>query len=81
LPGNISIVTLPAKSPALNLQEHIWQFMLDNCLWNWVFASHNDTVDHCRYAWKKLVDQPWRIISVVIAHPPPGGGWGPVAPA
>lgn len=64
LPGNISIVVLPAKSPELNPQENIWQFMRDNWLSNRVFASYDDIVDHCCHAWNKLVDQPWRIMSI-----------------
>ena len=28
------------------------------------FASYTDIVDHCCYAWRKLVDQPWRIMSL-----------------
>jgi transposase len=64
LPENISIVVLPAKSPELNPQENIWQFMRDNWLSNRVFASYDDIVDHCCYAWNTLVDQPWRIMSI-----------------
>tara|TARA_R110002124_G_scaffold144498_1_gene309586 strand:- start:316 stop:795 length:480 start_codon:yes stop_codon:yes gene_type:complete len=30
IPGNISIIPLPAKSPELNPVENIWQFMRDN---------------------------------------------------
>jgi len=64
LPENISIVVLPAKSPELNPQENIWQFMRDNWLSNRVFASYDDIVDHCCHAWNKLVDQPWHIMSI-----------------
>ena len=27
-------------------------------------GSYDDLVDHCCAAWNKLVDQPWRIISI-----------------
>ena len=63
LPANITIVPLPAKCPELNSQENIWQFMRDNRLSNWVFTSYTDIVDHCCYAWNKLVEQPWTIMS------------------
>ena len=59
VPANITIVPLPAKCPALNPQENVWQFMRDNRLSNRVFTSYTDIVDHCCYAWNKLVEQPW----------------------
>jgi hypothetical protein len=37
VPGNISIVALPAKCPELNPVENIWQFMRDNWLANRIF--------------------------------------------
>lgn len=64
LPANISIMLLPPKSPELNPTENTWQFMRDNWLSNRVFKSADDIVDHCCEAWNKLVDQPWRIISI-----------------
>lgn len=64
VPPNISIIPLPAKSPELNPQENVWQFMRDNWLSNRIFTSYADIVDHCCYAWNKLVDEPWRIMSL-----------------
>ena len=42
VPGNISIIALPAKCPELNPVENIWQFMRDNWLSNRVFTSHDN---------------------------------------
>jgi hypothetical protein len=42
--------------------------MRDNWLSNRVFKSYDDIVDHCCDAWNKLVDQPWRIMSLRIAR-------------
>jgi transposase len=64
VPPNITIIALPPKSPELNPVENVWQFMRDNWLSNRVFKSYDDLVDHCCEAWNKLVDQPWRIMSV-----------------
>jgi len=64
LPANISVLTLPPKCPELNPVENIWEFMRDNWLSNRVFKSYDDIVDHCCEAWNKLIDQPWRIISI-----------------
>ena len=62
------ILPLPPKSPELNPVENIWQFMRDNWLSNRVFKSYDDIVDHCCEAWNKLVDQPWRIMSIGCAN-------------
>ena len=64
VPANISIVALPAKCPELNPVENVWQFMRDNWLSNRVFASYDDILAHCCEAWNKLVDQPWKIMSI-----------------
>jgi hypothetical protein len=64
VPANISVVLLPSRSPELNPVENVWQFMRDNWLSNRVFGSFDDIVDHCCDAWNKLVDQPWRIMSI-----------------
>ena len=28
------------------------------------FTSYEDIVDHCCFAWNKLIDQPWKIMSI-----------------
>ena len=63
-PGNISLLPLPPRSPELNPQENIWQFIRANWLSNRVFKSFDDIVDHCCDARNKLIDQPWRIMSI-----------------
>jgi transposase len=47
VPPNITLVSLPPKSPELNPVENIWQFMRDNWLSNRVFTSYANIVDHC----------------------------------
>ena len=64
MPPNITLIPSPAKCPELNPQENLWQFMRDNWLSNRIFKSFDDIVDHCCDAWNKLVDQPWRIMSI-----------------
>jgi hypothetical protein len=64
VPTNITLVPLPPKCPELNPQENVWQFMRDNWLSNRVFRSYADILDHCCYAWNKLIGQPWRIMSI-----------------
>ncbi|SEJ95642.1 DDE superfamily endonuclease [Sphingobium sp. AP50] len=64
VPENISIVPLPPKCPELNLVENVWQFMCDNWLSNRIFTSHDSIINLCCDAWNKLVDQPWRIMTI-----------------
>jgi len=64
LPTNITLIPLPAKCPELNPQENVWQFMRNNWLSNRIFESFDDIVDRCCDAWNKLIDQPWRIMSI-----------------
>jgi transposase len=64
VPDNITILPLPPKCPELNPVENVWQFMRDNWLSNRVFTSYTNIVDQCCHAWNKLVDQPWRIMTL-----------------
>jgi transposase len=64
VPANITLVPLPPRSPELNPVENVWQFMRDNWLSNRIFTSYSDILDHWCAAWNKLVDQPWRIMSL-----------------
>lgn len=64
IPVNMTLIPLPAKCPELNPQENIWQFMRDNWLSNRIFKSYTDILDHCCYAWNKLIDEPWHIFTI-----------------
>ncbi len=64
VPPNITLLLLPPRSPELNPVENIWQFIRDNWLSNRVFKSYDDIVDLCCEAWNKLIDQPWKIMSI-----------------
>jgi transposase len=55
---------IPARCPELNPVENVWQFMRDNWLSNRIYSSYDDIVDHCCFAWNRLIDQPWRIMSI-----------------
>jgi hypothetical protein len=64
VPATITLVPLPPKCPELNPVENVWQFLRDNWLSNRVFHSYDSLVDHCCEAWNRLVDQPWKIMSL-----------------
>jgi hypothetical protein len=42
----------------------VWQFLRQNWLGNRIYASYSDIVDHCCYAWNRLIDEPWHIVSI-----------------
>jgi hypothetical protein len=64
IPGTISIIALPTKCPKLNPVENISQFMRDNGLSNRVFTACDSIAHHCCKAANRLIDQPWRIMSI-----------------
>ena len=64
IPPNITLLPLPPRSPELNPVENIWQFMRDNWLSNRIFKSYDDIVALCCEAWNKLIEQPWKIMSI-----------------
>ncbi len=64
IPPNITLLLLPPRAPELNPVENIWQFMRDNWLSNRIFSSYDEIVAISAEAWNKLIDQPWRIISI-----------------
>ena len=64
VPRNITLLPLPPRSPELNPQENVWQFLRDNWLTNRIFSSYDDIVAHCCQAWNSLTGQPRRIMSI-----------------
>ena len=64
MPDNISLLPLPPQCTELNVIENVWQFMRDNWLSNRVFRDHDHIANHCCHAWNRLVDPPWRIMSI-----------------
>ena len=64
MPENVTLLFLPPRSPELNPVENIWQFMRNNRLLNRIFADYDDIVAQCCHAWNRLIDQPWKIISI-----------------
>jgi len=64
VPPNITLLPLPPRSPELNPVENIWQFTRDNWLSNRIFESYEQIVTLCCEAWNKLIDQPWKIMSI-----------------
>lgn len=68
VPDNITLMPLPPRSPELNPVENIWQFLRDNLLSNRIFMGYDDIVDLCCFAWNRLIEQPWRIMSIGLRN-------------
>lgn len=64
VPENLTLLPLPPRCPELNPVENVWQFIRQNWLSNRIFDGYEDIVTHCCDAWNKLIDQPWRIMSI-----------------
>jgi transposase len=64
VPDNITLLPLPPKCPELNVMENVWRFMRDNWLSNRILQDHDDIVAHSCHHWNRLIDQPWRIMSI-----------------
>ena len=52
--ANITLLLLPAGSPALNLAEQVWQQMPERSLANRRYDSYDDIVDACCDGWNKF---------------------------
>lgn len=64
VPGNITLIFLPSRSPELNPVENVWQYMRQNWLSNRVFDSYDAIIDAACEAWNKLIAKPQAITSI-----------------
>lgn len=63
-PTNITLIELPPRSPELNPQENIWQYMRQNWLANRVFETYEEIVEAACQAWNRLMKTPQTITSI-----------------
>ena len=64
VPDNITLLPLPPRSPELNPVENVWQYLRDNWLSNRVFENYEDILDHCCAAWNRLIERPWKTMTI-----------------
>ena len=64
VPGNITLLPLPPRSPELNPQENVWQYLRQRFLSNRVFDTYDHIVDAVCDAWNRLAQDPDRITSI-----------------
>jgi transposase len=68
LPGNLSLLPLPPKSPELNPTENVWQFLRQTRLSNRTFEDYEGIVNAACDAWNSILRDPARIISIGTRH-------------
>lgn len=64
VPGNLTLIYLPAYSPELNPQENVWEYLKNNFLSNVVFRDLEHVTDACCEAWLALCAEVGRIKSI-----------------
>ena len=64
IPQNITLLSLPPRSPELNPTENLWQFLRQTFLSNRVFETYKAILDAACQAWNAVLDTPWRIMSI-----------------
>jgi hypothetical protein len=64
VPANLSLLHLPPRSPELNPQENVWQFLRQTYLSNRVFDGYEAIVEACCKAWDALLAEAGRIASI-----------------
>jgi len=54
----------PVENPGSRPGQALWQCMRDNRLSNRIVQSNEDILDHACAVWRRIVDQPWSIITI-----------------
>jgi transposase len=59
-----SALPLPPKSHELNPVEYVWQLKCDGWISNRIFESVPEILGPYYFAWTKVIDMLWNIISI-----------------
>jgi transposase len=64
IPGNLSLLPLPPRSPELNPAENLWQFLRQTFLSNRVFKTYDAILEAACHASNAIIEAPSRITSI-----------------
>ena len=64
VPDNLTLLPLPPPFAGTQSAGKCVAIPGDNSLLHRIFNSYDDIVAHCCQAWNKLIEQPWRIMSI-----------------
>ena len=68
VPGNVTLLPLPAYSPELNPVERVWLYLRERFLSHRLLANYGAVLDAACDAWNALVAEPGRLASLT-AYP------------
>jgi transposase len=63
-PDNITLLSLPSRSPELNPAENVWEYLRGRWLSNHIFEDYDAILDALCDAWNRLIDEPALIQSI-----------------
>ena len=63
-PDNITLLSLPPRSPELNPAENVWEYLRGRWLSNHIFDDYDAILDAICDAWNRLIAEPARIHSI-----------------
>ncbi len=66
MPNNITSILLPSRAPELNPVENVWRYQPQTHLSNRVFHDHDAIIEAGCHAWNRLIERPWRIMSIGV---------------
>jgi len=64
VPPNITLMPLPSKCQSSTRSRTSGSSCATTGYQTRIFRSYEDILDHCCFAWNRLVNQPWRIMSI-----------------
>ena len=67
VPGNITIISLPAYSPELNPMENLWHYLRSHYWSNRTFKDYAALVEAAQSAWQRSACDPATIQSICRA--------------
>jgi hypothetical protein len=66
LQENITLLPPPPECLEWDVEENVSHFMRDNWMSNQVFSDRDDIVADCWHHRNRLVDKPWRMMSITL---------------
>jgi len=64
VPGDLTLLPLPPRSPELNPVENVWQFLRSNWLAISVFDDYDAIAAACCAAWNRFANDPAAVASI-----------------
>ena len=66
MPNTITPILPSSRAPERNRVENVWQHLRQTHLSNRIFHDHDPAIDAACQAWNRLIERPWRIVSISL---------------